>query len=225
MYVRSITFIFSFCFLFLQKADAQRNEWRYLPTKIYLQDGDSLVTEVRMPIKHSETHKKSVVYVRGEKKRADKIAMADIKSMIVKTGDESGFVLENIGKLHRKGIRKMKTNDASKGLCLVDLHCQEFKTYKALHGVDLDKDGKIYEVYGDGLGYYLMKRKGEDYPTVVGSIALSKLAIRKSFIKDRKNRLKLYYANDPDKLNDLNSIEELSQKNFRQWLVDQCGGE
>ncbi len=205
---------------------AQKN---FVNGTIGLVSGDKLQCEFVLQIKNSKDDKlfdrsHKILKYRMPGEDTQKMKFEEIDYLLVDTVIDGEPVQTLIRRMYSYTPRKKKVAKKSKRRSWFQLRdgCEEIQAYLYIHEFEIDKKGRIWESYMDGMGGYYLMREGEDAPTYVGLVALRKLLTQKGFDKQRRNLLEIYFRGDEDGTAFVTGKKRIPQKELTEYVSNRC---
>ncbi len=157
----------------------------------------------------------------GETQKMD---FKEIDFLLVDTEVDGKPVEILIRRMYSYTPRKKKEAKKSKKRSWFQLRagCPEFQGYLYIHEFEIDKQGRVWESYMDGMGGYYLMREGEDGPTYVGLVALRKMMAQKGFDKQRRGLLERYFEGDADGTAFIAGKKRIAQKELSEYVSTRC---
>lgn len=210
---------FKFLFLFIifftiSSSDLSARKKRYHDATIQMNNGKIINGLIRLPISASD---KRINYKENQDSKKQRI-FADSINFITISSKKSNMVLKRTkyysGKKHKLSKRQY--------WMMPRMVCDDFETFISISGFTANREGEFVEIYSEGLGYYLIQREGEDYPTTVSWVVINQPITKRMFYKRNKKMLTLYYKKDEEILKWINSHKRIPSEELVEYLEKKC---
>lgn len=220
--------IIIFCFLFVT-VNAQRKyaiKNRYAKGSIQFANGEILDCEIAFPILNRSLslgptlRSKNKIKVKDMLGKKQSIEIDEINTIVFE-GDDGFYSMKVMHSLSLRRKGKIKQS-RHKAWFIVDEGCEEIQGYIRADKFDLDKTGRPYAMYEGNLGQYLLQRKSEDLPTVIGPAISYRGISSNSWRKGRLAALTQYMKGDEDVESFLEDKKGLTAEELVEYIIERC---